>query len=294
MAKKCMGKCALCRQNDKELQLSHIVPSFVGRKMLKTSPGLLRSTNEPNKAINDTEKHFMLCHDCEELFSAKERWFANNIFNPFQDNNKKRFEYNENLTYFIISLSWRSLYLDLEEFSRDKTINRDILLNLYRSEGIMREYLLGKRQNLENIQNHIFFFDKVQSGNNINLDMNPTEAMLRSICSYSVNGDTSFTVSNLMGILIVTFYSMETNEKWINTKIEPLSGIIEAQGQKFDSVVGYEIVNWMELAEQAKNSLSEKQKAKIEAKIKALGDDIKKYPFYQNWLNDQKLKHKLK
>ena len=30
------GQCALCRQN-KELQLSHIVPHFVGRRMIKTA-----------------------------------------------------------------------------------------------------------------------------------------------------------------------------------------------------------------------------------------------------------------
>lgn len=294
MAKKIIGKCALCRLDDKNLQLSHIVPSFVGKKMLKTSPGLLRSTNEPNKAINDIEKHYMLCHDCEELFSAKERWFANNIFNPFQDNDKKRFEYNENLTYFIISLSWRSLYLDLEEFSRDKKISQDNLLNLYRSEEIMREYLLGKRNNLENIQNHMFFFDMIQSGDNINWDMNPSEAMRRNICSYSIIGNSSFTVSNLMGILIVTFYSMDTNEKWINTKIEPLGGIIEAQEQKIKSEVGSEIIYWMEEAEKAKSLLSDKQKEKIEDRIKKSGVNIKEYPFYQNWKHDQSLKSKNK
>lgn len=43
----------------------------------------------------------MLCHDCEELFSAKERWFASNIFNPWQDHKKQIFVYDENLTYFI-------------------------------------------------------------------------------------------------------------------------------------------------------------------------------------------------
>ena len=71
-------KCALCRMN-KELQLSHIVPHFVGRKMIKTAPANIRMTNKPNLVAQDIEKHYMLCHDCEELFSAKERWFANTI-----------------------------------------------------------------------------------------------------------------------------------------------------------------------------------------------------------------------
>lgn len=71
MAKTITGQCALCRIN-KELQLSHIVPSFVGRKMKNTSPGNIRFTNEPNKITQDIEKHYLLCHECEELFSAKE------------------------------------------------------------------------------------------------------------------------------------------------------------------------------------------------------------------------------
>lgn len=124
--------------------------------------------------------------------------------------------------------------------------------------------------------------------------MNPSEAMLRTICSYLVCGKSSFTVSNLMGILIVTFYSMDKNEKWNNTKIEPLSGVIQAQEQKIVSEVGNEINYWMEQAEQAKNSLSDKQKEKIEDRIKKCGDSIKEYPFYQNWKHDQSLKSKNK
>lgn len=144
LGKTLIGQCALCRQN-RELQLSHIVPNFVGRKMKKTAPGNIRITNEPNKVAQDIEKHFLLCHDCEELFSAKERWFANNIFNPWQDKKVTRFEYDDNLTYFITSLSWRSLYLDLEEYSCDKEFNQDILMLMFRAEQNMREYLLGKK-----------------------------------------------------------------------------------------------------------------------------------------------------
>ena len=105
----------------------------------------------------------MLCHDCEELFSAKERWFASNIFNPWQDHKQREFSYDENLTCFIVSLSWRSLYLDLEEYSCDATFDKEILLTMLRAENIMRDYLLGKRQDVSDIQNHMFFFDRIES-----------------------------------------------------------------------------------------------------------------------------------
>ncbi|MGF0104871.1 hypothetical protein [Ligilactobacillus ruminis] len=93
-----------------------------------------------------------------------------------------------------------------------------------------------------------------------------------------------------MGILIVTFYSMDINERWINTKIEPSTGIVEAKNQKMESVVAQEIQHWMEQAETAKNNLSEKQKQKIQDRIKSLSDRIKDYPIYQDWIEDQDLK----
>lgn len=223
------GQCALCRQN-KELQLSHIVPHFVGRRMIKTAPGDIRVTNEPNIVAQDIEKHYMLCHDCEELFSAKERWFASNIFNPWQDHKQREFSYDESLTYFIVSLSWRSLYLDLEEYSCDSTFDKEILLTMLRAESIMRDYLLGKRQDVSDIQNHIFFFDRIESASNYDFEKNPSVAMHRSITSYSAyNGDTSFTISNLLGIMIVTFYSMTEQEEWTNTQILNGSGTIAAR-----------------------------------------------------------------
>lgn len=291
LGKTLIGQCALCRQN-RELQLSHIVPNFVGRKMKKTAPGNIRITNEPNKVAQDIEKHFLLCHDCEELFSAKERWFANNIFNPWQDKKVTRFEYDDNLTYFITSLSWRSLYLDLEEYSCDKEFNQDILMLMFRAEQNMREYLLGKKQTLEGIQNHIFFFDRIQSVNNMDLEKSPSVAMHRSISSYSAyNGKTSFTVSNLMGILIVTFYSMDSNEQWTKTKIELSNGVIEAKNQGMVSVVGNEIQHWMDEAESAKSNLSEGQKKKILERMNSLGDGIKNYAIYQDWKDDETLKN---
>lgn len=284
------GQCALCRQN-KELQLSHIVPNFVGRKMKKTSPGNIRITNEPNKVAQDIEKHYMLCHDCEELFSAKERWFASNIFNPWEDHKQQVFNYDENLTYFIISLSWRSLYLDLEEYSCDPTFNKEILLAMLRAEGVMRDYLMGKRQDVSDIQNHMFFFDRIKSASNYDFEKNPSAAMHRSISSYSAyNGKTSFTVSNLMGIMIVTLYSIAEEEEWVNTQVFKGNGTIAAENQGIKSVVGQEIQHWMNEAENARNNLSENQKNKIIGRMKSLGDEIKDYAIFQDFLDDEILR----
>lgn len=57
--------CALCREN-KELELSHIVPKFVIRYLKKTSTGAIRNMENPNKIAQDGEKHYLLCGDCED------------------------------------------------------------------------------------------------------------------------------------------------------------------------------------------------------------------------------------
>lgn len=93
-----------------------------------------------------------------------------------------------------------------------------------------------------------------------------------------------------MGILVVTFYSMDTNEHWSSTKIEVGNGTIEAKNQEMVSVVGQEIQHWMNQAEEAQKNLSEIQRKKIQERMQALGDDIKKYPIFQDWMDDAALK----
>ena len=93
-----------------------------------------------------------------------------------------------------------------------------------------------------------------------------------------------------MGILIVTFFSMDTNECWSNTKIEIETGTIEAKNQKIVSVVGQEIQHWMNQTKEAQKNISETQQKKILEKIQALGDDIKNYPIFQDWMDDAALK----
>ena len=53
-----IGECALCREK-KELQLSHIIPKFVGRYLKQTSIGNIRSQENPDKPVQDIEKHYI-------------------------------------------------------------------------------------------------------------------------------------------------------------------------------------------------------------------------------------------
>jgi hypothetical protein len=178
----------------------------------------------------------------------------------------------------------------LAEYAVTTDFDKDSLMTLFRSEEIMRDYIMGKRTDIEGIENHIYFLDRIQSALELDVSKKPSIAMHRSISSYtSDGGKTLYTVSNLMGILVVTFYSMESNEHWVNTKIDFGVGRIEARNQQMTSVVGQEITHWMNQIEEAKNNLSAVQKRKIEEKFKKLGDNIKEYPIYQDLEDDKNL-----
>jgi hypothetical protein len=290
-----MGKCALCGE-DKELQLSHIIPKFIGKYLKNTSIGNIRSHENPNRIAQDIEKHYMLCHDCEELFSASERYFANTIFYPYKKDKKDKFGYDKRLFYFLTSLSWRSLYLDIIDFVKEKTLKIDALEGMIQSEKIMREFLLSRRDDLGNIEHHIFFFDRIMNaktdGDNLFKSGRPHTTIHRSLTSYSgYSGNTIYTISNLMGIIIVTLYSRNDNEVWKGTQVFNDSQTIVAANQIVESSLGNEFIFWIEQSEQASSAVSEEEEQKILKRITDVGNKIVEYDVYQDMVDDIKLKN---
>ena len=75
------GKCHLCHKTS-DLQRSHVIPSFVIRWLKDTSPGFVRDSKNQNVRTQDGIKEYLLCVECEQLFSKWERDFANYIFYP--------------------------------------------------------------------------------------------------------------------------------------------------------------------------------------------------------------------
>lgn len=287
-----LEKCALCDEI-KELQLSHIVPKFIGRYLKSTAIGNIRS-GENGRIVQDLEKHYMLCHDCEEKFSAAEKWFANNVFYPWQKNETDTFNYDNRLFYFLTSLSWRSLYLDILDFVEHNVCSVSELETLIKSENLMKDFLLGKSDNIGNIEHHIFFFERIENliTNNGMFSYSPHATIHRSVVSYCVtyeNG-TIFTISNLMGIIIVTFYAKNNDECWQGTQIHNCSGVLCAKGQKISSVVGNEMNYWLESAKKQYENMSDEQKEKINKKIIDIGEDIKNYSIYQDYIDDTDLR----
>lgn len=291
-----LKKCALCGA-ETNLELSHIVPKMVMRILKKTAAGNIRNSENPNIPAQDSEKHYMLCGNCEDLFSEKETYFANTFFHPYIKKEKTKFDYDCKIFYFLTSLSWRSLYLDLIDFTENHVVGIDALEHLISCEMIMKDYLLNSRNNIADIEHHIFFFDEIReiTGNTELVELRPHVTFHRGITSYTFcyeEDGTYGTITNMMGIVLISLYKKGSREKWERTQIQNGIGSIEAKDQRITSVVGNEFAYILKTAQSASNTINEKQIRKIVENLKNKGDKIKDYPVFKDWLSDRELHKK--
>jgi hypothetical protein len=107
------GVCRLYHR-EAELQNSHIYPSFVIDYVKQTGSKFLRRVENPNKREQDGIKQYWLSREAEQLFSKREKWFAEKVFYPYLKDGQTQFSYDENLYYFSLSFLWRVLLLELE------------------------------------------------------------------------------------------------------------------------------------------------------------------------------------
>ncbi|URZ04229.1 hypothetical protein [Clostridium felsineum] len=273
-----MPICALCGQ-DRDLKKSHIIPKFVTERIKKNSPiGFMRNAQNPKVRLQDGDKRPMLCGECEERFSRYERLFAKKIFHPFQDNNSKaveELEYEEWLNYFISSVNWRNLYLDLVGFvssnqSNEKLQSKDIEI-LIESESLLKRYLLGNSNSICNIENHIFFFDKVKNADEDIVKSNPNRFFRSSSFGYTLichEFDGYYVFSNLAGILICTLLKPSKQDKWENTLVDNKKGKIKIPQYVKSPLMG-EIMD---------NCLPKREFALSEEQQKKISDDLRKNP----------------
>lgn len=263
-----MPKCALCGK-EVELELSHIVPKFVFRNLKKVSPtGKIRLASEPNKNVQDGEKMYLLCGKCEDLFNEYETTFSRVIFYNFLSGKQTEFKYGEWLPRYIISVSWRILYLDIIDFVREKNIDVHDLNILIQSERLMKEYLLKKRTDLGKIENHILFTDEVvgKSGAAEEWDLN---TLLGSVFGYTVICDnSSYVFLNLRGIIMVTILKKDPRENWLRTLIKLEGGEIFIGNQSSKSPVFNELGYLAEELKKSREKLSAKNKQRILNAIK--------------------------
>ena len=226
-----MTACALCK-SDKCLVESHIIPQFVFDRIKKNSPtGFLRGgILDVNLRRQDGDKPKMLCEDCELLFSRAERKFAENVFQPYHESGTTSFAYGPWLSYFIISVNWRTLCLDNIDFHSKKEWPDSVLCVLDSAETMLADFLLDKRPDIGDMENHILPMFEITDASPELKDIEPNFLFRISAFDYTflVPGlDGFYVFANLAGVLIFTVIRKGKNDIWENTLVQPGGGSIK-------------------------------------------------------------------
>lgn len=173
------GTCKLCGQLS-ELEMSHFIPKFVGKWIKRTSiTSYLRESDKVHKRVQDIAKEYWLCRECENLFSAWETKFANKIFYPFLDESEPVLKYGDWMSKFCASLSWRTLTYIRSKNNHEKE-PLEYLEALDDAEIHLSSFLLGKKNNLSQYEQHLFPLERISSTTLRNMPSNINRYFLRT------------------------------------------------------------------------------------------------------------------
>ena len=266
-----------------ELKKSHIIPKFAFDYFKKTGGKYMRTYENPNVRVQDGIKKYLLGEKAEQEFSKRERWFANNIFFPYQKEGKSLFKYDENLSYFMISVLWRVLVEQLSHSSVKEEKRLDFLNEV---KEVWRLFL-SKYQYPINYDNlNIFLTDRVLPHNTTNL-YNVDSYMSRTIdATIIVNNDYS-TVGIYAKFLRFMMWSIvrgrPSNGK--NIKIEFGNGKLKTPQILEDYYISKFIKHRIKITDE-REMPNEKQQEKIISELRRTKDKIWRSDAGLSMIND--------
>lgn len=239
--------CRLYNLNE-AIENSHVVPRLVYRAIKSDSPtGFLRGCETPNQRLQDGDKQPLLCLECEARFSVAEKSFAQNIFVPFHERDEDRFSYGPWLHYFLTSLAWRTLVLELPGLEADTTILSRFLDPVRAAIRTMQSYLCGATHLGHLIRHHALIWTGGDDCSPAIAAVGPNVLIRRSTIGYSLieklHGYAAV-VHNLAGIITMLNIKGNPQDNWFNTRIAPGGGTI-AQPQKVYSWVVQDLLDTM-------------------------------------------------
>lgn len=220
--------CKLCRSNEATPK-SHIIPAFVTRSIKRASPtGYLRSPYSPNVRVQDGYSMPLMCGICEQRFCRAERSFANTVFHPFCQDDHDTFDYGPWLHYFMTSLSWRTLVLDIPTMGEATVELQDIARNACERD---RKYLLGDEAAGDDIEQHLVLFggplaevlktgeDLIRTGPHVSL-----RCTASGYVTWSNSLGSLAVVHNLAGVFCARLIARSPHEEWENSEIRSSGG----------------------------------------------------------------------
>lgn len=257
--------CRLCASYP-SIENSHIIPGFVYRAIKSDSPtGFFRNPNNPKQRVQDGDKLPILCAHCEQRFSDAEGKFATNVFSAFHANDQDHFAYGSWLHYFVTSLAWRTLILDLPGLEADPANPRATVGELVEWAETMRLYLLGANNLGGRLRNHVVVWTAGHSGSTRLAAAGPNVRIRRSVFGYSildrVHGYSGI-LHNLAGFMCFLIVKENPRDRWNGTKVKPTGGEIK-QPQQASSWLMEELLSCIDEIGQKKGLMSEAQREKV-------------------------------
>ncbi len=216
------SKCKLCHLNT-ELKDSHVIPSFVGRWLKKTSAtGYFIAVDTEGAAARsqDLYKTQLLCNDCEGILNQYETYFATHIFHPFKNGTLNAIASDENIGKFAVSISLRVLWL-LQESRDPLAIKWAHILNKLEQEW--RQYLLCSEGFVKGVNSHHILFSNERLlayglGSAPNLILN----LLRTSVFYIYEKfGKAYIYSNMAGIQVISMIDPPELPTSIGTQVYP-------------------------------------------------------------------------
>jgi len=280
-----IGKCSLC-DTEAELKKSHIIPKFVFN-WFKETGGAMRSKSQPNLRIQDGEKEYLLCSDCEELFSGWEKLFSEKFFLPLHGNPSitTPFKYGSWALKFAVSVSWRVLLYyyqlhDLSHFSRKQ--KKSALEAL----GVWRGFMLGKLPHAGQFEQHLVTVDVIESYSGPKISPFLNRYLSRSIHMDVICSDKTAMVYTKMGRLIIFGFIQGNSKRWKGTKLHVNKGLIMQKDCRLpQSIANYWNYKANEVAESFA-MISPKQKQKIHESILDNADALATADFFRGMQYD--------
>lgn len=257
--------CRLCEERE-AIKGSHVIPALVFRAIKSDSPtGYFRNPNSPNRRIQDGDKLPLLCRRCEQRFGDAETSFANEIFKSFHTTDQDRFNYGPWLHYFMTSLAWRTLILDLPGFESDASVPESLVDRLKQAKRMMRGYLLGASGLGSLLRNHAVLFTTAHSCSPQLASVGPNVFIRRSAFGYTLAATThgyAAVVHNLAGFLCILIVKGNSKDVWKNTKVRAEGGKIK-QPQHARSWIMQDVMELIiESREMQRDGLSDAQRQK--------------------------------
>jgi hypothetical protein len=281
-----IGVCKLCKK-EADLKISHITPKFIGKWLKKTSmTGFLREKNNIGKRAQDLAKEYWLCGECEVLFSKWETPFANKVFFPFVDKDQSVAHYDDWLAKFCASLSWRTLtYMRSKNSDDDKTA--DYLRSVEKAEAHLSDYLLGKTDNLNQYEQHIFPLQKIDSTSGVGFPKNINRYFLR-IVAMDIIGDSKniFIYTKLPSFMVFGFINVDMPKKMRSSRVALRHGKLSPREYQWpDGFYDYIVEKTTEI-KTLSDSISEKQQNQIEEYIRSNPDKAENSKQFEAFLSD--------